>query len=1151
MIILDNFRLVIFYIIFYFNHCDCSINTDSSGFNYEQESLPHSSSIEKSTIVRRSVSNHKCGNLTCRNGGKCEDQQCQCSDNFMGHDCSIARCGHNWCSQTGGKCNNSNKKKQCHCLRRSGGPDCSGLKCSKGTANGLVCFNGATCGNDSETCNCRSGYRDNGSGCLTQICSNGDLCYTNNGICTATGCKCRSNSTHGSDCSQRACGTSGLICHNGGSCTDNKHCQCLHGWTGVTCTGRQCPGFKNLICSATTCPTVGHAPVCQCPANSKGNDCSGITCGNKGLACYNSGTCNTSSSTCSCLAGFGGADCRAVQCAGHTNLFCYNGGCPRAGHDPEAQCICSNPYTGTDCSQMICSHSALTCYNNGECTNGRTCNCPPGYGGIDCRGLPCGSGFCYNGGECVTNKTTGQMQCVCSGNYTLSDCSAEKCSENGPICYNDGICERDDDGNYTCQCIGEWAGADCSATTCHHVLCYNGGYCDDDKKGKDGCICVDGWLGADCRARSCGSNGLICHNNGLCVVSSNGSSVCQCEHPWFGATCEEQICGTDGLICLNSGVCSLTDTNDTSPTCICSYGFAGDDCSAVVCGSEGNACFNHGYCNETTGICICPPPLTSDDCRGNICGANTTNSIVCQNDGICVKNSDGEWACNCTRGWTGPYCMLNICGDDPSSSLMCAHEGTCVHSTTTGSYSCSCQSQWTGPDCSGMRCQEPDITCYNQVDFNADVCTSKGCDCLNDGYGADCRGVRCGLEPGRCYHGAVCIDAHNSTCSSCPTGISGRDCSMMTCPGVKSGYCFNGGVCINGTTCLCGQRSEWSGVDCSERKCSGNYRCLNGGSCNPKSPKQCGCWFNSSKVTLTDKIVNGFESIPHSWPWVVSIRKRTSNRPLGVPICGGTLISEQYILTAAHCFYETLIKEKKSIDIYLFIIGAHYSTDTHVYSDLVIRLTASMIIIHENYNSYRQTDDIALVKLEEKIHFENIHLGAICLPKESRIYPSDGTFTVAIGWGRLFETAQEGSDTLQQVVLVVEEGQQCNRIKSGSQINTQLCAGSVDSQTNQDTCQGDSGGPLMTRTIDGLWEIVGITSYGKGCGRLNELGIYTRVSMYSNWIDMIRKTLDDYTSRSLDKFHNIFLNSANIFQNYFFILYYIIIIKINQIFFYL
>jgi hypothetical protein len=141
------------------------------------------------------------GDLTCLNGGKCENDQCQCSEHFMGHDCSIgkrriesidwicyhecslfriARCGIMWCSQTGGKCKN---KKQCQCLLRYGGPDCSGgnvkkeknriligvcvlVKCNKGASPGLICFNGGTCNNESEICNCRAGYQDQGSGCL-------------------------------------------------------------------------------------------------------------------------------------------------------------------------------------------------------------------------------------------------------------------------------------------------------------------------------------------------------------------------------------------------------------------------------------------------------------------------------------------------------------------------------------------------------------------------------------------------------------------------------------------------------------------------------------------------------------------------------------------------------------------------------------------------------------------------------------------------------------------------------------------------------------------------------------------------------------------------------------------------------------------------
>ncbi len=74
--------------------------------------------------------------------------------------------------------------------------------------------------------------------------------------------------------------------------------------------------------------------------------------------------------------------------------------------------------------------------------------------------------------------------------------------------------------------------------------------------------------------------------------------------------------------------------------------------------------------------------------------------------------------------------------------------------------------------------------------------------------------------------------------------------------------------------------------------------------------------------------------------------------------------------------------------IYRFCFSSSSSIDS------IIRLNASSIIIHEKYNSHRQTDDIALIVLNEKVNFENIHSGAICLPKQSETYPYDGTVTV-------------------------------------------------------------------------------------------------------------------------------------------------------------
>ena len=99
-----------------------------------------------------------------------------------------------------------------------------------------------------------------------------------------------------------------------------------------------------------------------------------------------------------------------------------------------------------------------------------------------------------------------------------------------------------------------------------------------------------------------------------------------------------------------------------------------------------------------------------------------------------------------------------------------------------------------------------------------------------------------------------------------------------------------------------------------------------------------------------------------------------------------------------------------------------------------------------------------------------------------------------------------------------------------------------------------SGGPLMTQTVDGHWQIVGITSYGKGCGRSNELGVYTRVSVYLNWINMTIENLEKFKEnrlQSFDKFDHTFLNSANISQTYFFVIFsYLFSIRMDKIFFY-
>ncbi|UJR37302.1 hypothetical protein I4U23_030011 [Adineta vaga] len=254
--------------------------------------------------------------------------------------------------------------------------------------------------------------------------------------------------------------------------------------------------------------------------------------------------------------------------------------------------------------------------------------------------------------------------------------------------------------------------------------------------------------------------------------------------------------------------------------------------------------------------------------------------------------------------------------------------------------------------------------------------------------------------------------------------------------------------------------------------------------CIPSST-QCGC--SRVRPTLSEsKIVGGYTARNNSWPWIVSLRRLKDNSSLysaGSAFCGGTLINDKYILTAAHCFDSIKTTQLSS---YMAVVGAIYKNDTNS-----SRFRIRNVMLHENYNSDTYENDIALFELYHPVDLNDYKIGFICLPSNGRVtYPYNGMNATAIGWGRLQEGGSS-SYTLQQVQLPIIEyaNQYCSNLVYDDSI--QFCAGFI--QGGKDTCQGDSGGPLMT--YDGnsdTWIIAGITSYGHGCAQPESPGIYTR-----------------------------------------------------------
>ncbi|GLV32013.1 uncharacterized protein CBL_07772 [Carabus blaptoides fortunei] len=247
--------------------------------------------------------------------------------------------------------------------------------------------------------------------------------------------------------------------------------------------------------------------------------------------------------------------------------------------------------------------------------------------------------------------------------------------------------------------------------------------------------------------------------------------------------------------------------------------------------------------------------------------------------------------------------------------------------------------------------------------------------------------------------------------------------------------------------------------------------------------KNCTCECGVSNQE--NRIVGGRPTGVNRYPWVARIVYD------GHFHCGASLLTAEYVLTAAHC-----VRRLKRSKIRV-VLGDH---DQFVTTDAPakMRMVAS-IIRHRNFDANSYNHDIALLKLRKPIEFSK-NIRPVCLPFNAQ--DPAGLEGVVVGWGRTSEGGMLPG-IVQEVAVPIWSLTQCRAMKyRASRItNYMLCAG----RGKQDSCQGDSGGPLLVHNGD-KYEIVGIVSWGVGCGRPGYPGVYTRVSRYLNWL---KNNLDD------------------------------------------
>lgn len=226
-----------------------------------------------------------------------------------------------------------------------------------------------------------------------------------------------------------------------------------------------------------------------------------------------------------------------------------------------------------------------------------------------------------------------------------------------------------------------------------------------------------------------------------------------------------------------------------------------------------------------------------------------------------------------------------------------------------------------------------------------------------------------------------------------------------------------------------------------------------------------------SCASTADAIVGGTPARVSDTPWVVAIT--TSDGQL---MCGGALVAPDKVMTAAHCatIKGVLGKNQRPADQLRVVAGR---TDLRVKTDGIEAAVAD-VWRHPDYREVTQGDDVAILTLARALPYRTIALGEV------------GDDGVVLGWGRTAENTPP-SLTLRKATVPILSDQECMLKEPDFRPGAMLCAGRGD----HDACTGDSGGPLVVRG-----RLAGVVSFGRGCARANEPGVYTRLAHYRSML---------------------------------------------------
>ncbi|XP_037090168.1 trypsin-1-like [Pollicipes pollicipes] len=242
------------------------------------------------------------------------------------------------------------------------------------------------------------------------------------------------------------------------------------------------------------------------------------------------------------------------------------------------------------------------------------------------------------------------------------------------------------------------------------------------------------------------------------------------------------------------------------------------------------------------------------------------------------------------------------------------------------------------------------------------------------------------------------------------------------------------------------------------------------------------------------RIVGGRPAPAGAFPWLVGV----ANFFGSIPFCGGAIINERFVLTAAHC-----LMSRYPITLSVLVNKQLRKKDANQ-----IKFSIKRIIRHPDFSRKTLNADLALLELKESLRELILArtVWPICLPTApcGGGSNSDACFlgrkVILAGWGSLKRGGPKPVELQYTSVNILPNGPCAESyIREDIRVNDNMICAGLEAG-GRDTCQGDSGGPMMLERSDGAFTLAGVVSFGLFCASPDFPGVYVRVTEFIDWI---------------------------------------------------